>query len=427
MKHKKSSYSGLLVSLFLFLFLAGGILLQKVSAAGTDIGIWDYGRIMSSVSPYYSFSLSYPVTFQTITANVTYTWNPTGGSSGVLGLWDSPPSCTSEDSGSWFDNCTGAGLLGQATGTPVSGGFSSDATTTWDFGENISLSASTTYYLGFIGPVSYPASQISDMILNGSPLYILMGYPSNNSTTPDFTNWVINWSGNLPYGQVKVNYGLSSTSLNYSDQVSFSPGISSWPLPIPKSQLLWFPPMSDPSTWYAQAEDIGATSTVFSPMIQFNISPGTNAPTGTFAALAGPFLSTAGGLTSSTLANPTLNCQFTSSSILVDPVGNIEEGICNASTFLFVPNMTEQNNVSAIFNSLKTNYGNKPPFGYLLSITSAMSSFNATATSTSFLDLGATTTAGFAGIFNPLDLGLASITWLLTAFWTFHRARTISL
>jgi len=242
--------------------------------------------------------------------------------------------------------------------------------------------------------------------------------PIFSGTIPDFHAWVIDWSGAVPYGVIHVAYGFSTSTFEYNDTADFSPYVSSNPFAFNKTQPLFYVPLSNPATWYAQAYDVGATETVYSVIVSFQVSPEASPPASSTSTILAGFL----GIPTSTITEVGSCSTLTST----DPFG-IEMFICNALNFLFVPNTAEQQNLGVLFSGLQTTYGNKPPFGYFTAISTAISAFNIEGTSTSIFDLDATTTAGVAGVFNPLDLGLASIVWLLTAFWVFHRARTIQL
>jgi hypothetical protein len=256
---------------------------------------------------------------------------------------------------------------------------------------------------------------------------VFLAYPT--STTPDFSNWVVNWSGDVPYGTMTVSYGLSSTTLNYHDSVSFSPFVSAEPLPIHKSQSLWFPPLAIPTTWYAQVADIGATSTVYSDIISFSVDPGAENPaSSTITNLAAPFLGVPG--TSTTL--PT--CNYPSSSLfsitgtapyfqINDPIPYLSASLCG----LFIPNADQQNNLKFLFSNLQTTYGKKPPFGYLAAIATPFQSLSISSSSEWPQVVSASTSAEFSVVYGTLDSGLATVVYILLGVWVFHKARTIQL
>ncbi len=270
-------------------------------------------------------------------------------------------------------------------------------------------------------------TNLSFTIVSAPPTSVSLLYPTNGTTSPDFSNWVIGWSGDVPYGTMHVVYGMSSSSLNYDDSVDFDPFISANPLPITKSQPLFFIPLAIPATWYAQVEDIGATETVFSDIVSFEIDPNFENPTSTATdtTLAGPFLGVGGGETSSTIPNPTTNCEYTSSSFLADPVGNIQNGICNALVFLFIPNSAEQTAMNAKFNDTWTQISNRVPFGYVGIIMAAFQSFKEGATTSTLIT--SSTYIALSLVLDPLKTGISFMLILLLAFAIFQFARTIKL
>jgi hypothetical protein len=304
-------------------------------------------------------------------------------------------------------------------------------------GANVSFNKSTslpagsyTAYATLINASNYnsvASANFSFTITSAPPTAVSLLFPTNGTTSPDFSNWVVGWSGDVPYGTMHIVYGLSSSSLNYDDSVDFDPFISANPLPIYKSQPLFFVPLAIPVTWYAQVEDIGASETVFSDIISFQINPDFTNPTSTATdtTLAGPFLGVGGGETSSTLANPTTNCQYTSSSFFDDPIGNIQNGICNALVFLFIPNSAEQTAMDAKFNDTWTQISNRVPFGYAGIIMSAFQGFQ-DGTTTSTLMSSSTYTA-LSSVLNPLKTGISFMLILLLAFAILYFVRTITL
>jgi len=277
----------------------------------------------------------------------------------------------------------------------------------------------------------------SGIITITNPITDAVSLYAPTSTIPDFARWSVSWvnAGSLPPGTMSVYYGLSTTTMNYHDDVDFSPYVSANPLPILKSHSLWFPPLAIPITWYAEAIDHGATSSVFSNIMTFSISPDAAAPpVSTDTALMAPFSGLGGGETSSTLASSTTNCGalfVSSSSFWSDPIGAISNGaangICNAINFLFVPNSAEQADIAGSFNFEKTEVQNKPPFGYVAGVVSSFNSFSpaTSTTSTPLLDTSGTSIFGTA--FHALDVGLALILWFLFGWYIVHRAKQIEL
>jgi hypothetical protein len=283
-------------------------------------------------------------------------------------------------------------------------------------------------YPNYVGDKIYLSdSPVSPVAPTVPPASVSLLFPTNGTTSPDFSNWVVGWSGDVPYGEMHVVYGMSSSSLNYDDHIDFSPFVSANPLPIYKSQPLFFIPLAIPATWYAQVMDMGATETVFSNIVSFQINPNFANPTSnsTDTTLAGPFLGVGGGETSSTIPNPTTNCQYTSSSFLSDPIGNIQNGICNAFVFLFIPNGAEQTALNTQFTNTWTQISNRVPFGYAGIIMAAFQGFKEGATTSTLIT--SSTYRALSSVLDPLKTGISFMLILLLAFAILHFVRNITL
>ena len=322
-------------------------------------------------------------------------------------------------------------IYGDDDSAQFSGSTFTSGGTNITFNKSTSLSVgSYTAYATLIDTSNYNSVATANFnftITSTPPTSVSLLFPASATTSPDFSNWVVGWNGGVPYGTMHVLYGLSSSSLNYDDSADFDPFISANPLPIHKSQALFFVPLAIPVTWYAQAMDVGASETIFSDIVSFEINPDFANPisTSTNTTLAGPFLGVGGGETSSTLPNPTTNCQYSSSSFFDDPIGNIQNGICNALVFLFIPNSAEQTAMNLKFNDTWTQISNRVPFGYAGIIISAFQSFQA-GTTTSTLITSSTYTA-LSSVLSPLKTGIAFLLILLLAFAIFYFVRTIKL
>lgn len=97
------------------------------------------------------------------------------------------------------------------------------------------------------------------------------------STTPltrDFSAWYLNVSSTSG-GQVYVYYGkYGSTVLTLYDKTSYSPFVSVNPLLIPKSNLLWHPPLIATTThWQADAYLFLGDTILASSSMDFYINP----------------------------------------------------------------------------------------------------------------------------------------------------------
>jgi len=209
-----------------------------------------------------------------------------------------------------------------------------------------------------------------------------------STTTPGFID--IRFSPNSDFSDpVGVDEGPISAPVNLTDLGAA----------IPHSQD--FSSLSTSTTWYAQAllfdsaannYNLISTSTV----ISFTIGE------------AGQSL-------------PKISCNFGAGDFITDPLGTIKQGICEGLVFLFYPSQGSLNNFSGLGDRVK----NKPPFGYFTSIKSA---FDNLATGTSSIQVMSTTTAtDFAGIFSPIDTGLAIIVGVIGGTWLFKRMRHLEL
>ena len=228
-----------------------------------------------------------------------------------------------------------------------------------------------------------------------------------------FVNWLL-FAGNATTGDiVGVNYLLFGHASGYTDQKVYD-GTGN-PIVLTKSQPLWFPPLNVTTTWEAAPFLRRGSTTYTGSIVDFVVdadATSTTVSTSTLIGLIG--LLVGGGETSSTLATPTTNCQYTSSSFFGDPVGNIQQGICQALVFLFIPNSAQQTNltitVSTTFNPIRT----KIPFGYIPLIASSTAALTTSTATTTSLYLPPV-------VANTIDLGLAAFAGLLVLgfLWAF--------
>ena len=96
--------------------------------------------------------------------------------------------------------------------------------------------------------------------------------------------------------------------------------------------------------------------------------------------------------------------------------GFFDNLLCNLNVALFVPSNEALNQFSSLWDNIK----NKPPFGYFVAISAAMSGI-----------VVGTTTLAFAGIsdisiFGTLRIVLVVLLWFLFVFWVFHRLRNFN-
>ena len=258
---------------------------------------------------------------------------------------------------------------------------------------------------------------------------ITLDFPPNSDVIPDFANWVVSWA-NLPTstqgGAIGVCYSHNGASYNcqYDDAIDFSPTVNVAPLAIPKHQALWYIPLTDPAVWdvfVKVVDNMGNVVASTEPMTIY-ISPNAAPPAVTTTTiLASPFSPLGGGETSSTLANPATNCNATSSSFWGQAVVDVQNGVCLAFTFLFIPNSPQQLDIGTRFNTLSSHISTKPPIGYFTLIKNDLNSLSEGTSSIVLLDASATT--AFAPVISPIYAGATYLLWFLFALWLFNRIR----
>lgn len=227
--------------------------------------------------------------------------------------------------------------------------------------------------------------------------------PEDGSTSPDFASWVVDIE-NATSGLLEIDYSPSGNAFfNASDSELFAVGVSAIPAVVPKTILL--AQLSTTTSWAAQANLWVNGTDYYSSIINFNILP------------------------SGSTYQPTYYqafCSFTSSSFLADPVGNIQNAICNSFAYLFIPSPSQQVAVSSQFSGIKNAVATKPPFGYFTAIQGVL--YNASSVpSSSLVIVNASTAAAFSSILSPLNNLFSVILWILFAFWLFHTMRNIKL
>ena len=244
--------------------------------------------------------------------------------------------------------------------------------------------------------------------------------PFDGAVIGQFPNWdfyLSNNSNDVQDGVVTVHYGLGAGNLTLSASTTYfglPPGTDT-ELKIPNTYQFLTPQGPTSSVWYAQLE-VANTSTGFDltgSVISFTVN--VNGPA--VAPFPNGMFNFGGGETSSTAAN----CQYTSSSFLVDPVGNLEEAGCN----IFLPNTSEQADLYTSFHSSWDQLSKRVPFGYAGIIITAFQSFQE-GTNTSTL-ITSSTYSAFAAVLDPLKTGIAFLLILLLAFWIFRFIQHITL
>lgn len=114
-------------------------------------------------------------------------------------------------------------------------------------------------------------------------------------------------------------------------------------------------------------------------------------------------------------------CNFTTSSFLADPIGNIQQAICNAASFLFYPSTPQQATIGSEWGNIKTSVAQKPPFGYFTSVATALQQGTTTQSTTTIVN--ASTAAAFALFLTPWKTIATVLLWVLFLFWLFNKIR----
>jgi hypothetical protein len=243
---------------------------------------------------------------------------------------------------------------------------------------------------------------------------IFFSFPTNNATTTIFNLWEIGFSGfpasNTYDGTLAIYYGVNGTSSVYADTTAFAPnGSSSGTIYVPRTAApLWNFGDPVPILWAAYGVlTPAATTTIFTTgdTIFFNVYPT--------------------GINPSSTPPTTTSCRFTSSSFLGDPVGNIEQGICEAAVYLVIPGTAQQQDLATHFNDIRTAVSPKPPFGYFFGMISA---FGAIGNGSSTISVWtAQIVDAFSVILDPVDAAFAALVGILFILWLLNRIGIINL
>ncbi len=244
--------------------------------------------------------------------------------------------------------------------------------------------------------------------------------PFDGAVIGQFPKWdfyLSNNSTSTQDGIVTVHFGTGPGNLSLTASTTYSglPAGTDTELTIPQTYQFSTPQGPSSSVWYADIE-VANSSTGFDitgSVITFTVS--NNAPA--FAPFPNGMFNFGGGETSSTAAD----CQYTTSSFLDDPVGNIEEAGCN----MFIPNSSEQNDLYDSFHGTWDNLSTRVPFGYASIITTAFTNFQE-GTNTSTL-ITTTTYAAFSSVLDPLKAGISFLLILMLGFWIFYFIQHIDL
>jgi hypothetical protein len=244
--------------------------------------------------------------------------------------------------------------------------------------------------------------------------------PFDGAVIGQFPKWDFYLSNNSTSSQdgvVTVHFGTGPGNLSLTASTTYSalPAGTDTELTIPQTYNFITPQGPSSSVWYADIE-VANSSTGFDitgSVISFTVS--NNAPA--FAPFPNGMFNFGGGETSSTAAD----CQYTTSSFLDDPVGNMEEAGCN----LFIPNSSEQNDLYDSFHGTWDTLSTRVPFGYASIITTAFTNFQE-GTNTSTI-ITTTTYAAFSSVLDPLKAGISFLLILMLGFWIFYFIQHIDL
>lgn len=316
--------------------------------------------------------------------------------------------------------------------------FFQTQTTNTVFGKDFDLRFGTSTPMATYGYFGTPNADNSQRILLATPFFRLNGvtgpdvnwfgatsttptisllYPT--STTPDFSNWVVDVTNASSGSIIGVRYNQTGATTTppysfYDDSAQFTL-VSAVPLRIKKSNLLWFPPLLMPQTWYATPYIIplGTSTPIFGSRVQFNIDNVATPTSTTITDAAAPFNTIVGGMnyptTTTSTANMTMTCDSAS--------GFFQYSLCYLFQGLFVPSPTILNSWSNLWSDINT----KPPFGYSAYFSAAANI--STATSSAF------TLPDWSGIqfFQQLRAIISTALYLAFGFWVIHRIRHLQL
>jgi len=244
-----------------------------------------------------------------------------------------------------------------------------------------------------------PEGRQLSFTIYGSDAGLSFAYPTESSTVNDFGQWSVDWGQDVPPGTMRVLYSrISSSTPELYDDASFSPYVSAYPFPVDKSNILIYPPLTSPATYWAKIEvlDAGETVLASSSLIHFDVFyPGESIGGGTPSG-------------SSTLVT---TC---------DPASGFwSNSICNALVFLFVPPTSTFAQYMGLWDAIK----NKPPMGYLVAANAALTSISTGTAAYSMPD----TSAIDAPFLSTLRNTLALILWFFFLVVIYSRIKHLDV
>jgi len=227
---------------------------------------------------------------------------------------------------------------------------------------------------------------------------VSIAFPSDaTSLRGDFNSWLLNYSAPSGDTTFVVHYGTSSTALSASSSIglSLANGTYGQNILVPKTDAL-----SVGSYYWAQANVVQSGSNIAtSTMINFQVAG--NSTIDSFA----QFTPTAPTSTSTDL---TVTCDPNSS--------YFANSFCKLFQYLFVPDPAVWDN----FKTLQNDLSNKPPFGYVSSVSSALGGLVSSSTPST---TGFNVLSGVSTLFTDLKTMLSWALWLIFGFWVFNKFR----
>jgi len=277
--------------------------------------------------------------------------------------------------------------------------------TQWKMGKNIGTSypelTNVWYYDGSAWAQFTGTQPLGIQVLGETGSAISIDFPTDNtSLVGDFNAWTLSYnspSGDhtfyVDYATSTGNLSASSTRTTASTSIGIAAQTFSGQLQIYKLDNL-----SPGLTYYAQArlENASSTQVASSSVISFDIGGNSFIDNSLFLNPAAPG------------ASSTITCDSAD--------GAFGSSLCNLFAYLFVPPQATWNN----FKDLKAALEDKPPFGYITSVSDALGGLSSSATSTFELP---TFTGGLADFFDTIKTLESWLLWFLFGWWVWNKFR----
>jgi len=247
--------------------------------------------------------------------------------------------------------------------------------------------------------VNSPEDRQLSFTIYGADAGLSFASPTDSSTITDFGQWSVDWGEDAPPGTMRVLYSRTSSSTpELHDDASFSPYVSAYPFPIDKQNILIYPPLTSPATYWAKIEilDAGEAVLASSSLIHFDVlypgeSIGGGTPEGT-----------------STLVS---TCDPSS--------GFWSYSVCNVLVFLFVPPTSTFSAYMGLWDGIK----NKPPMGYLVAANAALTSISTSTPAYTMPDFSAIDAPFLSTVRNALSILL----WIFFLVIVFSRIKHLDV